>query len=37
MIPSYVDKYFAKIEDAAESGSSSYMSGFESEKKTVIQ
>ena len=33
MTPSYVDKYFGKIEDAAESGSSSFMSGIESGEK----
>jgi hypothetical protein len=33
MTPSYVDKYFGKVEDAAESGSSSYMSGVESGEK----
>jgi hypothetical protein len=33
MTPSYVDKYFRRVEDAAESGSSSYMSGIESAEK----
>ena len=33
MTPSFVDKYFGKVEDAAESGSSSFMSGIESGEK----
>jgi hypothetical protein len=33
MTPSYVDKFFGRVEDAAESGSSSYMLGIESGEK----
>jgi hypothetical protein len=33
MTPSYVDKYFGKVTDAAEIGSSSFMSGIESGEK----